>query len=39
MDKRFWIGASLLGAIALGIASTAPAQSRLERIQQLRQRA
>lgn len=39
MASRFWVGAALLAAIPAGIASTAPAQDRRERIQQLRQRA
>ena len=39
MASRFWVGAALLAAISAGIASTAPAQDRRERIQQLRQRA
>lgn len=36
---RFWIGASLLAAISIGIAATASAQDRMQRIQQLRERA
>lgn len=39
MASRFWIGASVLAVIAVGIGSTAPAQDRRERIQQLMQRA
>ena len=37
--NRVWIGASVLACIATAMASTAPAQDRLERIKQLRQRA
>lgn len=39
MASRFWIGGSFLAVVAVGIAATAPAQDRRERIQQLRQRA
>ncbi len=39
MVSRFWIGASLLAVIAVGIASTAPAQDRGGRIKALRERA
>jgi len=39
MAKRFWIGASMLACIAGAMAATAPAQDRLERIRQLRERA
>lgn len=38
MDKRFWIGASLLAAIAIGVTGTAPAQDRREQLQRLRER-
>lgn len=39
MNKRFWIGTSMLACIATAITATAPAQDRLERIRQLRERA
>jgi len=38
MDKRFWIGASLLAAIAVGVTTTASAQDRREQLQRLRER-
>jgi len=38
MDKRLWIGASLLAVIAAGVTSIAPAQDRRERIENLRER-
>lgn len=39
MVSRFWLGATVIAAIAAGMAATAPAQERLQRIQQLRERA
>ncbi len=38
MVSRFWIGVSVLAMIAVGIASSAPAQDRGERIKALRER-